>query len=356
MGTSSAKVCETQNRFKSPEFFWFFKDNKTVLKINEQSVVAHQMNSLTIFDLCAVGYTAEFNIVLAGGIKNSGKMSKKVFYVNVVSKSISRLRSLKIPSAGCSLIISQNNLFLIPESLKHPLQIYTSGDWAIIDPAALNLISPASFFNESKLYFLCSTKSNSKPTKKIYTLPLSSPIQYTKLPTLLPFKLEKPILVKVKNQIVLAGGKVNGKPNSQFFIGSLECDNWKIIDGPRFVLYSAPGISADSSAIWVEYPKIVILSEMVCYVWNISENSAEGGIKVQEKSKLGEKKNKPEKKVEKNSSQGVSFKKLEFKEKKIIGNKNYLEDKILQSKKINEQLYLRSDEKLSNEEIKDKLI
>lgn len=350
MGTSSAKVCETRNRFKSPEFFWFYKENKSVLKICEESVVVHQMSSLDLFEMCAVGYTAEFNIVIAGGIKSSGKMSKKVFFVNVVSKSISRLCSLKIPSAGCSLITSQKNLYLIPDSLKHPLQIYASGEWSVIDPAPLNINSPASFIHESRLYFLCGTKLNSKATKKIYTLSLSSGTQYTKTSKLTPFKLEKPSLVRVKNQIILAGGNINGHPNTQFFIGSIECDNWKVIDGPRSIVYTGPGISADSSAIWVEYPKIVILSEMVCYVWNISENGPEGEIRVQEdKSKLSEKKKKVE---EKNDlSKGTSLKKVEFKEKKIIGNRKYLEEKILESNKINEQLYLRSDENLMKEEL-----
>lgn len=332
MGTSSAKIRESGTCLKSPEFYWLHKSENAVFRINEESVTSHNISSLSLFENCAVGYADDCNIIVAGGVKVSGMVSKKVFYINVANRSINRLCSLKFPSAGCSLLSTQNKLFLIPGSLSNPLQHYNSGEWSIITPTPLNLTSTVHYFHDSILYFLCGMKPNLKPTKKIYTLSLVSPTEYKKSGKRTPFKLENPILVKVKSQIIVAGGKTNGKPNYRFFISNIECEKWKVIEGPGIFLTKSPGICVKNSAIWVEFPKIVVFSGLFFSIWNIIDGKVE---QVDNKGKKLEK-NRKEKKLK--------FKNIEYKDKKIVEKKNKLEKNVLNSMKINSKLYLRAEE------------
>jgi hypothetical protein len=347
MGSSSAKVLESPKMTSSPEFFWLSVTENSILKVNSEAVLTHSIPSFQVNKGAAIGYTDDNNILIIGGEKLNGKTSKKVFYVNVQSKSINRLSSLKQPSKSSTVIIANHKIYLIESSLAQPLQIYSSGEWTVFQGEGLNNSHAACFVHDSTLYCLSSIKPNQKPTKKIFTLNLQNPSKYKILGKQAPFKLEKPVLVKMPNCIIVAGGSIKGSFNYNFFIGELSCDRWKVIEGPNYPIVTSPGLCVGKTAVWVEVPKIVIINRFSCVVWNVLEKDSK---------EVTERKEKNDQIKEESKFKSFSFKKTETKEKKIIGKKFKLEENILSCEKINEELYMKGDDTVAKEKLLEKYI
>ena len=364
MGTSSAKVIESPRLKSGPEFYWFSPIESTMLKITPNSVFSHSIPSFSVYAECAIGYTPENNIVIVGGAKTTGKLSKKVFYINVQSKSINRLASTITPSKSGQVLVNDKKVYLIEESLKLPIQVYSKGSWTLVKAAEIDLMSTTCFVNESYLFVLSSMKRNLKPSKKIWTLDLDRPDKFVYTGKQTPFKLIKPVIVKMKDCIIVAGGSNSQAINFNFFIGNLDCDTWKTIEGPNYHISTSPGMCVENTAIWVEIPKIIILKGSSCCVCNIFEsnsqinkfeNNLEGKNTIKSGKENDWKKGGSSDKTKVNyvgnyeemKTSTFSFKKIESKEEKKLN----LEENILGSDKV---FYIQGDDTMGKEKFTDK--
>lgn len=374
MGTSSAKVIESPRPQAGPEFYWLSPSDSSILKITPNSVFYHSIPSFSVYAECAIGYTPENNIIVVGGVKPTGKLSKKVFYINVKSKSINRLASITSPSKRGQVLFNDGKIYLIEESLTLPIQVYNKGKWDFIKPQEIELSSTTCFLNESNLVVLASIKGNSKPSKKIWTLDLDRPNKFLYTGKQTPFKLIKPVVVKMKDCIIVAGGSNHLGKNLNFFVGDLNYDRWKTIEGPNYHITTSPGICVDNTAFWIEIPKVIMLNGYSCCVCSIFEGYSqdkfnennkspivenqdktgkEKELKNEGKAKVG-KIDKDNEKEEERKVRSFSFKKTEFKEKKIIEKKLNLEQNILGSEKIDPEFYVKSEDTLGKEKCSDK--
>lgn len=368
MGTSSAKVIESPRPQSGPEFYWFNPIESSMLKITSNSVFSHSITSFSVYAECAIGYTSENNIIIVGGVKKTGKLSKKVFYINVQSKSVNRLASIITPSKAGQVLVNDKKIYLVEDSLKLPIQVYSNGSWNSIKPAEIDLMSSACFLNGSYLFVLSSIKRNLKPSKKIWTLDLDRPDKFVYTGKQTPFKLSKPVLVKMKDCIIIAGGSNNQVQNFNFFVGNLNCDTWKTIEGPNCHISTSPGICIENTAIWVEIPKIIMLNRYSCCVCNIFEsnsqiNKSENNLEPKPKNQIKIEKENDWKKglnseitkinyvedYEEKKISSFSFKKTEIKGKKIIEKKLDLDENIGEYEKKDTEFYIKGDDTMGKE-------
>ena len=178
----------------------------------------------------------------------------------------------------------------------------------------------------------------------------------------------------MKDCIIVAGGSNHLGQNLNFFVGDLKYDRWKTIAGPNYHITTSPGICVDNTALWVENPKLIMLTGYSCCVYSIFEGYSQDKINENNKSLIEENQGKTEKvsepkneekakigkigkdneKEEEQKVRSFSFKKTEMKEKKIIEKKLNLEQNILESEKIDPQFYIQSDDTVGKDKSSNK--
>ena len=121
MGHNTSSCLEKkyyQEKHTIPIFYYLNKESNSIIKFQDQSVSKFSLPNFKIFNDCAIGYLSEGHIVIAGGIKTSGRLSKKVYYINTTTKAINRLPSLQHPSSKGTLLHSDHTLYYFSQDLS----------------------------------------------------------------------------------------------------------------------------------------------------------------------------------------------------------------------------------------------
>ena len=128
MGNTKSFTNFTEN-FKptiseKPVYYYLNRVDNSIFEVHCDSIIRHSLSHFCIYKDCAIGYLPKDHIVLVGGIKPSGNLSKKVFYLNTKKKEINRLASLKIPTKEGSLLFVSSKLYYFSSNLMNPHQVY----------------------------------------------------------------------------------------------------------------------------------------------------------------------------------------------------------------------------------------
>lgn len=276
MGNSFNKSSESKNSKNStllPSFYYLNQVKNSIFKVHLNSVTKHCLSKFILYSDCAIGYLPDNNIVVAGGEKPTGRLSKKVFFINTSTRAINRLSSLKFPSKFGTLLYTDSKLYYFSASLTLKHQVYLNNSWEILITSTLNLSYPVVCADSGEFFFLCGIKPNNKPTKKIYTLNLMKNNEYSLIEKFTPFRLNRPIIISKNGTIAIGGGKkLSGEENYNFFFHNLSDDKWKEVEGPRYKIENYPGFFFENTMIWMAFPKIIVIMENKFDVYNLLEN------------------------------------------------------------------------------------
>lgn len=253
-----------------PSFYYLNRSINTIFKVQPNLVSKHSLQGFHNNLECAVGYLPKGNIVIAGGVKPNGHRSKKVFYINVNTKEINRLASLKFRTKNGTLLYHESNLYYFSPDLTKSHQIYAKTTWNLLAPKQLALHSPSVFMHKNAAYFISGIKVNEKPTRKIYFLDLTECRDYQVFPLKVPFILHSPISIASGSYVAVGGGvKMTGENNYNYFFHWFGSDKWKEIEGPRVILENYPGVLMENAMIWTGSLQVVIILNKKFLVFNI---------------------------------------------------------------------------------------
>ena len=276
MGNTTNPECSNTTRQSEPirSFYYLNRGTNSILRVQMNSVSKHSLQDFKVFPQSAIGYLPNGHIVVAGGQKSSGRLSKKVFYINTLTKDINRLASLRYPTKSGTLIYYASQLYYFSPDLCDQHQVYSKKCWKSIKNSTLQLKNPSIYIRKGLAYFLCGIKSNCAPTKKIYYLNLSEKTPTYQIYQLrFPIRLEKPVVLTNNNCLILTGGcKTNAERNCNFFFHWFGSEKWKEIPGPDFTVEDYPGVYTNEAMIWVGFPKIVMICKNRFHIFNLKES------------------------------------------------------------------------------------
>jgi hypothetical protein len=232
---------------------------KSIYKIDGDKLQKVKMPKFNINNNCAVGHLSDGSIIIIGGTKTSGRLSKKVLLVSPSGGYVTKLPSLKRPTYKGSVHQVDSTIYYFSQDLSMPHQRYNNKFWEIIDYGKLDLNSVSVLRQDHIFYFLCGQKPNGKPTKKLYALDISNSSTYEKMNHKLNFKLINPICYSGYDYVVVGGGKKpNGCDNFSYFIQTN--GEWKEIQGPDCILENYPCLYSNRLCIFIaKNSKIVTL-------------------------------------------------------------------------------------------------
>ena len=107
-----------------PSFYYLSKESNLILKFQGNSAYKHSLSNFNMLNDCSIGYLPDGRIIIAGGIKSSGKLSKKVHCINTVSKAINSLPSLQFACKQGTLIYSEGILYYFSQDLSMNHQFF----------------------------------------------------------------------------------------------------------------------------------------------------------------------------------------------------------------------------------------
>ena len=268
---------QDSNTSKPPEpirsFYYLNRSTNSILRIHTSSVSKHSLQDFIIFPQSAIGYLPDGHIIIAGGQKPSGKLSKKVFYINTLTKDINRLASLRYPTKFGTILYHESQLYYFSPDLCDQHQVYSKKCWNPMQNGKLKLQDPSVFMRQGQAFFVCGVKPNGNPTKKIYYLNISETQSiYLIYPLKFPVRLEKPIVLANNSCLIVTGGRNAGERNCNFFFHWFGSEKWKEVQGPDFNAEDYPAIIANDAMIWVGFPKIVMICKNQFHIFNLRES------------------------------------------------------------------------------------
>lgn len=237
--------------------FFYYPARSAVYRIAEDGLKKIKMRKFKANKDCAIGHLHDGTIMLAGGIKTDGRLSKKVLIINPQSASVIKGIHLAKSADQGQLFQISTMIYYISTNLNQPHQKLSSNKWELISPRPINLTSASILIQENILYFLCGLKPNNKPTKKLYYLNIDKPDQYHLMKHKLNFKLTSPVSFSAYDFVVVAGGKkANGCYNSNFYIQKNW--EWKELVGPDVVLEQYPVLFSNRDCVFICKDKKVV--------------------------------------------------------------------------------------------------
>lgn len=188
MGTGNARFVR---ECEDSEVRYLDREKNTVWLIeNGQAKSVSFEGIIEFYKESAVLCVSNSEFILAGGVKASGNLTKKVIKVNFLLKSVKKLTSLPAKTCSGTLIIHKNIIYLCGAVIKRETQVpcpllslnLESGKWdglgindLLIKPnySLTNILKPKSCTVNNKIYFFGGIKFNTqKPTKKIFSINL----------------------------------------------------------------------------------------------------------------------------------------------------------------------------------------
>lgn len=230
--------------------YFFHSLRKSVYKIAEDGLKKVKMPKINANKGCAIGHLLDGTIMLAGGIKTNGRLSKKVLSLHPPSSSVTKHSKLSKPVFQGQIFLLSTGLYYISNDLNQPHQKFTNNKWHLIRPNPINLTSSSILLQENIFYFLCGHKLNNKPTKKLFFLNTEKPENYQLMKHKLNFKLSCPVSYSAYDFVVVAGGKkVNECYNSNFYVQKNW--EWKELLGPNIVLENYPVLFSNRVCVFI---------------------------------------------------------------------------------------------------------
>ena len=252
---------------KTSPIYFTTKEKRSLLKIEDHKISELQIQRLKVYKNCAIGLLKNNEIILGGGEKPNGKLSKKVYQINPEKLFVNTLQSLKQGVKHGKFYQLENIIYYISYDLKRPHQVYKNSFWEFVHTTKLNIVFPVVYSISNIFYFACGIKNNKKPTKKVYSLNIQKNFIYILELNKLNFKLYKPIIYANDKQIVIGGGKLpDGTENHKFYIKNGQ--EWNQVFN-EFVIKNIFCVSSNNFAVFIGKSKKMIKifenSEISCF-------------------------------------------------------------------------------------------
>ena len=266
-----------------PEFFYLCRQTNSLLhSFNNRINSVPIKGDLTICQDSVIGLIKKLCIIVIGGIKPNKKLTKKVYAINVLTKSIHNLSKFPKKITNGFIFYYNTLLYVI---LTDPLEIFsydfTGKTWRlcelIFSQEKYSSLSKFSCFQQKNKIFLVCGSFNSKVTTKIFYVNLCN-LKVKQHRERFPEILYEPICLSKDDYIIMCGGYTeNHTVNKRFFYKNNTEEQWQSIQGPDIeILENYPPVMVGESCIFFSFPKIIIKSSSIFTVINITSNLQPG--------------------------------------------------------------------------------
>ena len=284
MGNCTANNHNTQSptTYQIPEFYYLCRKTSSLFHYINNKIESISLNSeITIYHDSIIGVIQNSYIIILGGTKSSGKLTKKAYALSIHDKSIYPLS--KFPGNFSSGFICYFNSMLYVVSTKS-LDLFSydlaSATWEqpkihVKHREYNTLCNYSCYFQHNRIFLVCG-QYNSAPNTQVFFIDLMS-LNCRKHTEGFPEYLDRPICLGTEECAIVGGGYTGqGQANNMFFFKSVRSNDWEAVQGPQVdILEDYPPVFLNDTPIFFSYPRVLIKFSMGFMVCNLNARSLE---------------------------------------------------------------------------------
>ena len=127
-----------------PGFFYLNFKKKVVYRVENESSFKISLPRFKVHKEFAIGLLADQSILIGGGVKKNGSLSKKVVQIYPHLQTLTKLPSLFRPIKKGGFYSITSTLYYISDNLSMPHQRLVGNKWELIECPKLELHSASS--------------------------------------------------------------------------------------------------------------------------------------------------------------------------------------------------------------------
>ena len=308
MGTCTVKMQQGFDH-SMPDLYYLDRERHEVLYITKSLQISTSFHEhIEFLQDSAVMYLSASEFFIAGGIKSTKKLSKKVYRINTTLKQTYAMPSLPLSTKYGDLIYFKNCIYLVgavtlqdEKDYPSPLLRFCLNDqsWEVCEVNDLHLNAKYSMSNMlnakvaligSKIFMFAGVKALSqKSTKKVFSVDLNEMSLKIRLEKIvLPRRFAELKCIFTGKELLLCGSASGNASVKELLLYTFACKEWKeigVIEMEWNERY--PALAIGNKALFISYPNVLLCDRVNTYVYSLirkqngSLNEREEQIKVE---------------------------------------------------------------------------